>query len=109
MELRDILLEYKEATLNFICEINNDGDGASYLDKREKLIDRLKEMSFDKKELIAISDELNLMEIEKRAFAILKIEKDKVKEEIRSLKKKKIANNSYGNKFGNVSFFSKEI
>ena len=109
MELRSLLVEYKEATERFIKSIDEDGNGAEFLEKREVIINKLKEMSFNKEELKVISEEINLVEIEKKAFKVLNDEKIKIKEEIINLQKKKEAARSYGKAFGNINFLNKQV
>lgn len=109
MELRSILVEYKQATEKFIQDIRNDDTGEEFIEKRESLINILKEMDFDKQELKDISNEINLLEVEKQAFNIVNEEKVKVKEEIITLRRKKEAANGYGQGFGNTNFFNRKV
>jgi len=112
MELREMLLEYKKLTEMFIKFMEKDEyelKGEEVLNKRQILLDELKSMSFDKNELISISKELNLVALEETAFIVIKTERNKIKEEILSLKKQHNAVKTYGVGFKNINFINKEV
>jgi len=112
MELRELLLEYKNLTEKFIEVVENEKYelyGDELLNKREILLSELKTMSFDKKELMKISEEINLMTLEEHASKVLNAEKNKIKEEILTLKNNHNAVKNYGNAFKNINFINKEV
>ncbi|MGL4108645.1 hypothetical protein [Clostridium sp. LP20] len=109
MELKSILLEYKKATEELIAAIKKEDSGEEFIEKREVLINKIKDMSFSQEELRTIYNEINLLEIEKEAYAVINNEKTKVKEELISLKKKREANNSYRNNFRNINILNTKI
>lgn len=112
MELRELLLEYKEITEVFI-KIMEDEEyevkGQIFLNKREELLDKLKAMDFDKKKFAEIFKELNLVTLEEKASKLLNVEKNKIKEEIFNLKNNHNAAKTYGAGFKNINFINKEV
>lgn len=112
MELRELLLEYKEITEDFI-KVMEDGEyevnGQVLLNKREALLNQLKAMDFDKKELVEIFNDVDLKALEEKASKLLNTEKNKIKEEIFNLKNNHNAAKTYGAGFKNINFINKEV
>lgn len=112
MELRELLLKYKDITEDFIKALENqeyEFCGEELLNKREELLGELKSMSFDKDEFVKISKEIDLMNLEEKSFKLLNIEKSKIKEEIFNLKKNHNAVKSYGFNLKNFNFINEEV
>jgi hypothetical protein len=112
MELRELLLEYKGITEEFIKvmeEGNYELHGEELLNKREELLNELKTMPFDKTKLKGISKEIDLIVLEERASKLLQYEKNKIKEEIFDLKNNRNAAKTYGVNFKNINFINKEV
>ncbi|WP_346895291.1 hypothetical protein [Clostridium sp. UBA7503] len=112
MELRNLLLEYKDTTKEFIEAMEKkeyELHGEELLNKRENLLNELKTMSFDKNKLKEISKEIDLIALEDQAFKLLSDEKNKIKEEIFNLKKNRNAIKTYGVNFKNINFINKEV
>ena len=105
MELRSKLNEYKIATLDLIKAIEEDSDGMAYINKREELLKEISEMPFSKEELKSLYDELEIEKVDKKAMDVLSDEKSKVKNEMRLLRQKRNAANSYNN-FKNINLFN---
>lgn len=112
MELRELLVEYKSVTEDFI-KVMEDGEyevmGQVLLNKREELLNQLKAMDFDKKELVEISRDIDLITLEEKASKLLNTEKNKIKEEIFNLKNNHNAAKTYGVGFKNINFINKEV
>lgn len=112
MELKELLLEYKGITEEFIKVIEEENyeiQGKELLSKREELLSELKIMDFDKKELVEVSNNLDLMMLEEKASVLLNTEKNKTKEEIFNLKNNHNAVKTYGVGFKNINFINKEV
>ena len=109
MSLRVILEEYKNVTEMLIQAVKSGEIGEVFIEDREKLLNELKACDFDKSELKKICEELDILYIEKEAYKALNDEKQKVKEEIITLKKQKQANKSYGNAVGKMNFFNTKV
>jgi len=112
MELRELLLEYKGITEEFIKvmeEGNYELHGDELLSEREALLSELKTMNFDKKELVEISKNIDLRALEEKASNLLNAEKNKIKEEIFNLKNNHNAAKTYGVGFKNINFINKEV
>ncbi len=112
MELKELLLVYKEITEDFI-KIMEDEEyevkGKILLNKRDELLGQLKAMDFDKKELIEVSEDIDLMTLEEKVNKLLTAEKNKIKGEIFNLKNNRNAIMSYGVNFKNINFINKEV
>lgn len=112
MELKELLLEYKNITEEFI-KVMEEGNyvlhGEELLNKREVILNELKSMSLDKSEFKKISQEINLINIEEKASKLLNAEKSKIKEEIFNLKNNHNAAKTYGVNFKNINFINKEV
>ncbi|WP_346928218.1 hypothetical protein [Clostridium sp.] len=112
MELKELLLEYKSITEDFI-KVMEDGEyeiqGQVLLNKREGLLSELKVMDFDKKKLVEIYKDIDLITLEERASKLLNAEKSKIKEEIFNLKNNHNAAKTYGVGFKNINFINKEV
>lgn len=109
MELKEILTQYKKATEDFIDSINKDEDSQVFMDEREKYINMIKELSPKTDEFRKIVNEINLLEVEKRAEYTLNKEKEKLRNEIAKLRDSKKANMTYGNTVDGVRFLDQEI
>ncbi len=112
MEVRELLLEYKEITEGFIKVMEHgeyEVNGQVLLNKREALLEQLKVMDFDKKELVEIFNDVDLKALEEKASKLLNAEKNKVKEEIFNLKNNRNAAKTYGVNFKNINFINKEV
>ena len=109
MSLRVILEEYKNVTEMLIQDVKSGEMGEEFIEDREKLLNEIKSCDFDKNEFKKICEELNILDIEKEAYKVLNNEKQKVKEEIITLKKQKQANKSYGSAVGKMNFFNTKV
>lgn len=110
MELRELLTKYKEISLKLAKSIEEDDDNGELLIKeREDLIGKLKALDFSKDDFKKITDELELVEIEKRINDLILISREKVKREMLEIQAKRNANRTYGADFKNVSFINKRI
>ncbi|WP_394856999.1 flagellar protein FliT [Clostridium paraputrificum] len=109
MSIRVILEEYKNVTEMLIQAVKSGDIDEEFIKDREKLLNEIKVCDFDKSELKKICDELEILNFEKEAYKILNNEKQKVKEEIITLKKQKQANKSYGNAVGKMNFFNTKV
>ncbi len=112
MELKELLLEYKIITEEFIKvmgEGNYELHGDKLLNKREAILNELKNMHFDKSEFKKISQEINLIDIEEKTSKLLDSERYKIKEEIFNLKNNRNAAKTYGVNFKNINFINKEV
>ncbi len=112
MELKELLLEYKGITEELI-KVMGEGSyelwGEELLNKREVILNELKSMHFDKKELAEISKDLELITLEDKVSKLLNAEKNKIKEEIFNLKNNRNAAKTYGVNFKNINFINKEV
>lgn len=109
MSLRIILEEYKKTTEMLVQAIKSGETGEVFIEDRGKLLGEIKGCDFDKSDLKKICQELDILNLEKEAYKVLNDEKQKVKEEIITLKKQKQANKSYGNAIGKMNFFNTKV
>ena len=75
MEVTNLMIEYKKATLKFIDEVKKDGQPEKYLEERENIIYKLKKINIDKELLKKVYDDLSIISLEEEAMSILKEEK----------------------------------
>lgn len=112
MELRKLLLEYRDITEDFIEALEKkeyELRGDDILNKREIILNELKSMPFDKRELKKISKEIDLIILEEKASKLLQAEKSVIKEEIFNLKNNRNAIKTYEVNFKNINFINKEV
>lgn len=109
MSLRIILEEYKKVTEMLVQAIKSGETGEVFIEDRGKLLGEIKDCDFDKSDFKKICQELDILNLEKEAYKVLNDEKQKVKEEIITLKKQKQANKSYGNAIGKMNFFNTKV
>ena len=109
MSIRVILEEYKNVTEMLIQAVKIGDIDEEFIKDREKLLNEIKACDFDKSELKKICDELEILNLEKEAYKILNNEKQKVKEEIITLRKQKQANKSYGSAIVKMNFFNTKV
>lgn len=83
--------------------------GEVFIGDRGKLLEEIKACDFDKSDLKKICQELDILNLEREAYKVLNDEKQKLKEEIITLKKQKQANKSYGSAIGKMNFFNTKV
>lgn len=86
MSLRIILEDYKKVTEMLVQAIKSGETGEVFIEDRGKLLEDIKGCDFDKSDLKKICVELDILNLEKEAYKVLNDEKQKVKEEIITLK-----------------------
>lgn len=109
MSLRIILEEYKNVTEMLIQAVKSGETGEVFIGDRGKLLEEIKACDFDKSDLKKICQELDILNLEREAYKVLNDEKQKLKEEIITLKKQKQANKSYGSAIGKMNFFNTKV
>lgn len=109
MSLRVILEDYKKVTEMLIEAVKSGEIDEAFIEDRGRLLEELKGCDFDKSDLKKICQELDILKLEKEAYKVLNNEKQKVKEEIITLKKQKQANKSYGSAIGKINFFNTKV
>ena len=110
MELRKLLLEYRNETINFINAVKSQDTNAKiYIDKRAELLKRIETSENNKSELKKVFEELELRQLEEEASNCLKEEKARIQSEMIKIKNSKTASKIYGNNFNNIYFVNKKI
>ncbi len=110
MELRELLLEYRTETINFINAVKSQDNSAKlYIDKRTALLKEIEDYKNEKSELNKIFEELELRQLEEKASNCLKEEKARINSELIKVKNSKTASKVYGNNFNNIYFVNKKI
>lgn len=110
--LREYLSKYKDLTLNIIESLKeNKIDSLDILiTQRQDIIDNVNKLNYSKKEFSELSNEFNLIEMEKNVEILIKEKKEYVKNEIRNTSKGIIASNNYNKSFyNNAGIFSKRV
>lgn len=111
MELKLILEQYIQVSLNLIKSIEEDDDsnGELLIEKREELLLLLENIDFSKEDFKKVATELELVELENKVMETVNKKKENVKRELIELKRQREANRTYGNSLKNVNFINKKI
>lgn len=109
MNLSEYLGEYRALTLDLMEELQKDGEIASLLREREDIIKAINSTNFDKDEIKAIGNSLNLVKLEEELQSMYKKEKVKVKKQIENIKRAKEVNRNYNNMENVARVFNKTI
>ena len=104
MKLSEYLKEYRALTLDLM-----DGKIKSLIEEREIIIDVINNSNFNKEEIKATGNSLNLMELEEELHALYKKEKVKVRKQIENIKIARKINNNYNNIEDISRVFSKNV
>ena len=107
--IRGLLNEYREITKFIIDNINNDKEVLTLIEKRENILKELFINEHNRDEIKEIYLEMNLLELDEKLQKEILKEKLIVKNQMKSVHKRKSANNAYEkNKMVN-NFFSTKI
>jgi len=105
--LKDKLMEFRNLTIKCInlCD-NEDFNGLKDLiDKRQELIDSFSEFSYSSIEFKKNSQELNIVEYEKKLNKLMEEKKSKLKSQMNNVTNSKKAHNVYNKGFTNTAHF----
>lgn len=109
MTLYDCLEEYKDITLKLIDKIKLEENVEELLKKRADILKKIEEITFDKEGFKEIIDDLNILDLENEAQKLIKAKKLKIKKQIDTLKKNRVARNQYMNSQEKPNYFSAKI
>lgn len=106
MTLNELFNQYKQLT-DCMLEIVDDIDEVQVLiSEREKLINKINEIKYDKDDLKEIVQKLNLIESENKLFKKIKEEKLKTKRALDNVQKLKRAQEIYNREEGIPVYFN---
>lgn len=110
-KLKEFLEQFKKYTIEMIENLQSDKLDVfeDALKNRQKILDQINELKFNKSEFKALCEELNIIEMNNKLNNMTKEEKDKVKSNIVGLKKSQRANNAYNYTMDKSTIFSKEV
>ena len=107
MELEKILYEYKNVTLEMIELVNsNNFDISLLLQKREKILNSISELSIDKNELKEEIERLEIMDYDEKLQFIVKEKMIEIRKDIKRLKQSQQAYHKYCNFSSNPMIFT---
>lgn len=109
MNLSEYLEEYRALTLDLMEELQKSGEIVSLLREREEIIKAINNSNFDKNEIKAIGNSLNLIKLEEELQSMYKKEKVKVRKQIENIKRAKEVNRNYNNMENVARVFNKII
>lgn len=112
MELKNILNEYRDLTLEMITSIENEeyNNADVLIEKRKQIIDCLQNLNYNQQQFKAASDELKLLLLEQKLAKLIGDKRIKLKAELNKISNSKKAQKSYNKKFAtNSVYFNKEI
>lgn len=111
-ELKMLLEKFINITIQIIGELKADNfDELKLLfDKRQELIDYIDKMEYSKGDFIKISNELKLLDYQKKVEELMNLKRNNLRFELEKFIKVKTANKSY-NKGYNIDslYFNKKI
>lgn len=112
LDLKQALTQYKNCTLDLIASLEredfNSLDGL--LNKRQLVIDTVDNISYTKEEFTAISEELQILVLQKKLTDLMNEKKKKVRRELDNVIEGKKANKNYNRTiYSDSTFFSKQI
>lgn len=110
-ELVNALNEYREFTIELIkCVEREDYDSLEYfLNKRQRILDELSILDYNKEEFSKVSEELELLVYHKKLSCLLTEKRDEVKKNINGLAQRKNASSMYNMRVYGANVFSKKI
>ncbi len=108
MNLRSLLEEYRDLTIEIINKVKEDNELEALIKKRGDIIEQIKKNDFSKDEIKVIVEEFNIMALEKKVKEILLKEKQSIKEEMVSLRKNRNAQKGYTSFKSYPYFFNRE-
>lgn len=111
-ELREYLALLRECTLELIgiVEAGEIDVLEKKIDEREKIIDSIRKLSFTKKEINLIAEELEIDSLYERLINLINNEKMSAKELLKENAIKKNATSNYNkNLYNNMHIFSKKV
>lgn len=110
--LREKLLQYKNLTEELITAVNNEEPDAidGLFQKRQYIIDEIDASGYNGDEFRRIAEEFQLLNKSKQLEDAIYKKKDEMRENLRKLKERKVANKSYYNSSNSIkSFFNTRI
>ena len=93
--IRELLNEYRNITKYIIENINNDEEALILMEKREDILKELFTNKNNRDEIKELYLEMNLSDLNDRLQIEILKEKSIVKEQMKSIHKRKSANNAY--------------
>ena len=106
MDINNLLLDYRNVTLELI-DVNDDIEKVeSLIEKRQQIINNINSSSFEKNKFKEIAENLNLLELEDKLIYKIKKESADVRKALDNLKKLKKARSLYNQGENNAVFFN---
>ena len=111
VDLQDVLIKYKECTLQIIRIIEEDNFDmlGELIQSRQEIVDEALECTFDKVEGKRVYKELGLNEIQEKLNILMSSKLEGIRSEMDKIAKSKRANNSYNKRYTSATIFSKKI
>ena len=110
--MRGSLEKYRTLNIRILEAISNEEyeEVVKILEEKNRVIEILDKMDFDKEEFKAIAEELSLLNLDKQVAEAINIHKDMVKKKINDVSASKVANTAYHNNFmGSYNNFNKKV
>ena len=106
------LSEFKNGTLDLIKSVEDEDYDSleKKFNERQEIINKIEKLTYQKDEFIRICQELQIPDLNQKLDCLMHDRKNKIKNEMTNLVKKKNANNSYTKKMSvDPLFFNKKI
>lgn len=110
-EIKKILLDYRDCTINIIDLLEKDDFDSlqSQIEKRQHRLNELVSFTEQKEEAKRIYKELQIQELQVRAEELIRIKSYDIKKKLGNISRNKKATNAYGKIGSGAAIFSKKI
>jgi hypothetical protein len=105
MNLRTLLVEYKNTTLILIEKAKKDEELTDLISKSNAILEEAKKIEYTENELEEILKELNIVELENELRLTIKKEMVKIKKKIENIRTTKMARQTYRNSRRDLRLF----
>lgn len=109
MDLKLSLENYRNITIELIEKVKKGEDLNTLFQKREDLIENIRNINFEKEEFQVLAKSFEIMELDEELQKLINSEKEKIKEKIRFLKITREARMKYENTQFKPTFFNKKV
>lgn len=111
MNLEYELSEYLQITKKIIDSVNREEYESlnGLIDDRQKIIDKLKSVEFERQKFVGIAEALSLKKYEDEMLSLINNKQMDLKHKMENVKNQKKMNDSYNKLYSNPLIFSKKI
>lgn len=110
LDLKKGMENLKNITCELIDKLEHDNydDLENLMDKRQNLLDDLKELNYTKEQYLELAQEFEIIQLQNKLSKMMGEKKHKLKQKIDNISKKRVVTKGYSKHIG-ASIFSKKI